>query len=212
PRSIAAAIAASVSSCSCTSGWSSSSRSMASAACFSSSALHAHPTMTAPSSGDSTTSTPPLAGLAGAEGRSLRGRPASCSVRYTSIRRPSTSSTVLSASSGSRVPLPRPRGKRYWSHGFQGTSALMHDRRNQPTAPAFPVRGGRLPGTVCRMPDNVLAPAPLTVPGLPTPCCLQGRDLMNTWVTVYGAAVDSGEAAREVYEAEIAWTTHQLVV
>ncbi|MFC7845892.1 hypothetical protein [Streptomyces sp. NPDC057382] len=61
------------------------------------------------------------------------------------------------------------------------------------------------------MPDNALAPSPLAVPGLPTPCCLDGRDLMQTWVTAYGTAVNSGEAAREVFDAEIAWTTHQLV-
>ncbi|MEV0876004.1 hypothetical protein AB0I86_33230 [Streptomyces sp. NPDC049950] len=62
------------------------------------------------------------------------------------------------------------------------------------------------------MPDNALAPLPLTIPGLPTPCCLDGRTLMTTWVDTYSAAVNSGEAAREVYDAELAWTTHQLVV
>jgi len=61
------------------------------------------------------------------------------------------------------------------------------------------------------MPDNALATAPLTVPGMPTPCCLDGRDLMTTWVDAYGAAVDSGEAVREVYEAELRWKKHQLV-
>lgn len=65
---------------------------------------------------------------------------------------------------------------------------------------------------VCRMPDNALASSPLTVPGLPAPCCLNGRNLMEVWVTAYGTAVDSGKASREVFEAEHAWVTHQLVV